>query len=218
MNKKDRNEFVLGRFKPYVYLLLIGLSGLMSGCASTACKICAASQTTNAEVQAPQVPQVRVQTPQVIEQAPTPFRPAQSTEIKITAVGYGASSNNESYTPGQKKLMAMRASKLDAYRALAEQVQGVRVNGNSTVSAMMAQVDGFRVFVDAYLRGAQVITVAPMADGNYETTLELTLDSKFFNSIPQQARGVSAPTVVGSNIKGSVGSGGAYGTNFYYTE
>lgn len=217
MHKQDRNEFehekvLAGGLKSYVFLVLIGLSGLMSGCASTACKICEASQP---DVQAPQV---SVQTPQVIEQTPTPFHSAQSAEIKITAIGYGATSNNDSYTPGQKKLMAMRASKLDAYRALAEQVQGVRVNGNSTVSAMMAQVDGFRVFVDAYLRGAQVITVVPMADGNYETTLELTLDSKFFNSIPQQARGVPAPTVVGSNIKGSVGAGAAYGTNFYYTE
>ena len=54
--------------------------------------------------------------------------PAASRVAKITAVGYGASREN-GYTPGQRRLMAMRASKLDAYRALAEQVQGVWVNG-----------------------------------------------------------------------------------------
>ena len=114
--------------------------------------------------------------------------------------------------------MAMRASKLDAYRALAEQVQGVRVNGNSTVSAMMAQVDSFRVFVDAYLRGAQVVTVIPMNDGNYETTMELTLDNRFFYAFSQHVRNTNSAEVVGSNIKGAVGPGFAYGTNFYYAE
>lgn len=148
-------------------------------------------------------------------------------EVKITAVGYGASSSYEGYTPGQKRLMAMRTSKLDAYRALAEQVQGVRVTGNSTVSSMMAQVDSFRVFVDAYIRGAQVVTVTPMNDGNYETTMELTLDSRFFNSFAQQMKNAPQPIVVGSNIKGAAGPGfaygthypgAAYGTDYYYSE
>jgi hypothetical protein len=112
--------------------------------------------------------------------------------------------------------MAMRASKLDAYRALAEQIQGVRVNGNSTVSAMMAQVDGFRVFVDAYIRGAQVTTVTPMADGNYETTMELTLDNRFFTTFNQRA--IPRPTIIESSAKGAVGPGVEYGTNFYYAE
>jgi len=126
--------------------------------------------------------------------------------VKISAVGYGATSSNDGYTPGQKKLMAMRASKLDAYRALAEQVQGVRVNGNTTVAAMMAQSDSYRVYLDAYLRGAQVTTVTAMADGNYETTMELTLDDRFFGRFAQQ----TGPVYSGSS-KGAVGPGYAYG-------
>jgi hypothetical protein len=145
----------------------------------------------------------------------------QPNEIKITAVGYGATSSYEGFTPGQKRLMAMRSAKLDAYRALAEQIQGVRVNGNSTVSSMMAQVDSFRVFVDAYLRGAQVVTVTPMNDGNYETTIELTLNSHFFdfaNVLSQQVKNNHPLAAVGSNVRGAVGPGAAYNTNFYYSE
>lgn len=195
----------------YVPLMLV--AGLMvAGCCTPPQVV---AQTSPVVEQASYRPATSVvaQTPPVVEPS---IRPVTSSEIKITAVGYGASSSFENYTPGQKRLMAMRASKLDAYRALAEQVQGVRINGNSTVSAMMAQVDGFRVFVDAYLRGAQVMTVTSMADGNYETTLELTLDSKFFNSFPRQMK--DAPSMNGSNIKGAVGPGAAYGTNFYYSE
>jgi len=118
----------------------------------------------------------------------------------------------------------MRASKLDAYRALAEQVQGVRVNGNSTVAAMMSQIDSFRVYVDAYLRGAQVITVTPIADGNYETTMELSLDDRFFGTFAQQMKVGYLPAlqqtslVDSSSIRGVVGPGFAYGSNFYYSE
>jgi hypothetical protein len=137
-----------------------------------------------------------------------PRAPAES--VKVTAVGYGASSPNESYTAGQKRLMAMRASKLDAYRALAEQVRGVRVNGNSTVASLTSQNDSFRVYVDAYLRGAQIVTVTPMADGNYETTMELNLDDRFFGKFSNQGGG--------SGSGGAVGSGTSYGSNFYFSE
>jgi len=105
--------------------------------------------------------------------------PAPTQLVKISAVGYGAVSSYEGYTQGQKRLMAMRASKLDAYRALAEHVYGIRVTGNSTVSSMMAQNDSFRIYVDSYVRGAKVVSVTPMADGNYETVLEIELDQDF---------------------------------------
>lgn len=113
----------------------------------------------------------------------------QPQPVKLTAIGYGASSSFQGYTPGQMTLMAMRASKLDAYRALAEQVYGVRVTGNSTVSAMAVQNDSFRVYVDSYVRGAKVVSVSSMADGNYETVLELELNPEFYNALNRGRRG-----------------------------
>jgi hypothetical protein len=192
-------------------VLIIGLGGLISGCASTPCGTCPVTHPPASSTYPSPTPVVQSQPIQPVARA------LPSSEVKITAIGYGASSSYEGYTSGQKRLMAMRASKLDAYRALAEQIQGVRVNGNSTVAAMMAQVDGFRVYVDAYLRGAQIVTVTPMADGNYETTMELTLDSRFFNSFLQRDGDIALPPVTGSNIKGAAGPGSAYGSSFYYS-
>ena len=133
---------------------------------------------------------------------PKAFSSKAPTMVKITAVGYGAASINDGYTPGQKKLMAMRTSKLDAYRALAEQIQGVKVNGNSTVASMMAQNDSFRVYVDAYLRGAQLITVTPMADGNYETTMEISLDERFFDKFASKSGSETSGV-----MRGAIGTG-----------
>jgi hypothetical protein len=192
------------KLKPSFFAAFIGFASLTSGCANVPFDNCTPPRS-------------------VVNAAPAPsYQPTVQEfhqKIKITAVGYGASSSYDGYTPGQKRLMAMRTSKLDAYRALAEQVQGVKVSGNSTVSAMVAQVDSFRVFVDAYLRGAQVLTVTAMTDGNYETTMELMLDEHFYNGFNNGLyERNNRRHVIDSNITGSVGPGFAYGNNFYYSE
>lgn len=143
--------------------------------------------------------------------------------IKLTAIGYGNMGTFEGYTPGQRRLMAMRASKLDAYRALAEQLHGVRVTGNSTVSAMISQNDSFRVFVDAYVRGAKVVSITPMAESNYETVLELELNSDFFEIFKNRGAAQSMmqqnPNLSNIANRGAVGAGESYSSTFiYYSE
>jgi hypothetical protein len=133
----------------------------------------------------------------------------QANIIKLNAVGYGAVNSYASHTEGQKKLMAMRASKLDAYRALAEQVRGVRLTGTSTVSSMIAQNDSFRVYIDAYIRGARVLSVNQIADGNYETTIEMDFDE---NLVRNYAAGLVGHPAYG--MRGTVGPGTGYGS--YY--
>ncbi|MEN6585102.1 MAG: LPP20 family lipoprotein [Sulfuricella sp.] len=170
----------------------------------------------------------------------TPNTPKQQTSamrpVTLTAIGYGATIPNSNYTEGQKRLMAMRASKLDAYRALAEQVYGVRITSNSTIAGLAAQHDSFRAYVDAYIRGAKIVTVTPMADGNYETVLELELNEQFYQTvsqpqsqpIPQQQGSLEKPpkseapiTVAtaqncGGKTSATTGCGNA--ANFYHAE
>ncbi len=101
--------------------------------------------------------------------------------VRISAIGYGAESTYEGYSDGQRMLTSIRASKMDAYRALSEQVYGVRVNGSTTVSSMVAKNDNFRVYVDAYLRGAEIVSINPIGNGNYETVVEMVIDQDFFD-------------------------------------
>lgn len=102
--------------------------------------------------------------------------------IKITGIGFGAESTFSAYTPGQRRLMAIRASKLDAYRALAEQLYGIKIDSNTAISTMTAKNDSFRARVNAVVRGARVVSVTPMADQNYETVLEVYVDKGFFEN------------------------------------
>ncbi|WP_040725730.1 LPP20 family lipoprotein [Thiomicrorhabdus sp. Kp2] len=107
--------------------------------------------------------------------------PEQKPELlKITGIGYGAESTYAAYTQGQRRLMAIRSSKLDAYRALAEQLYGIKIDSNTSVSTLTAKNDSFRARVNAVVRGARVVSVTPMADQNYETVLEVYVDKRFF--------------------------------------
>lgn len=145
--------------------------------------------------------------------APTALR----LPAKISAIGYGATPPSEDYTAGQRRLMAMRASKLDAYRALTEEIHGVRITSNSTVSALISQHDSFRAYVDSYLRGAKVLTVTPLADGNYETVLELDLSDQFYDAL-SQPRLAANNLQTGCGVNSTAGPGCAYGPGFYHAE
>lgn len=100
--------------------------------------------------------------------------------IKIGVVGYGARPTTKGLSATQRHLLGMRAAKLDAYRAIAEQVQGLRLVGNSTVEAMAMKHDGFRTYVDAYLRGVNVVSTSKNRDGSYEARAEIEIDRDFY--------------------------------------
>lgn len=130
-----------------------------------------------------------------------PVAPAPKERVRISAVGYGTESLYEAYTPGQRRLMAIRASKLDAYRSLAEQINGVKIEGNTTVGSMAVKSDSFRAKVNAMVRGARITSVTPMADNNYETVVEVFVDREFFdNYLSYSDQAINSP------VKSSCGS------------
>lgn len=126
-------------------------------------------------------------TTQACGQPPSPIRSAVATPVRLTALGYGAPGSFPQYTPGQQKLMAMRAAQVDAYRNLAEQVYGFRVWGNTVVSAFTTQNDNVRSSVDAFIRGARVVNMSTVADGNFEATVELEVSQSFLDSLYKPA-------------------------------
>jgi hypothetical protein len=78
--------------------------------------------------------------------------------------------------PAQQRLMAIRASKLDAYRNLTEQVYGQQLDASSTVADMVVTNDTFRTKVEGIIYGARLISITPVGEDTYETTLSLDKD------------------------------------------
>lgn len=91
----------------------------------------------------------------------------------LVATGYAVISVQNHKLPAQQRLMAIRASKLDAYRALTEQVYGQHLDASTTVSDMVVMNDTFRTRVEGVVYGAVLVSITPVGDDTYETTLSL---------------------------------------------
>lgn len=91
----------------------------------------------------------------------------------IVATGYAVISMQNHKNPSQQRLLAIRASKLDAYRTLTEQVYGQYLDASTTISDMTVMSDTFRTKVEGVIYGAKLVSITPVGDDTYETTLSL---------------------------------------------
>jgi hypothetical protein len=91
----------------------------------------------------------------------------------LTATGYAVISVQNHRNPAQQRLLAIRASKLDAYRSLTEQVYGQQLDATTTVAEMTVQNDVFRTRVEGVIFGAVLVSISPAGEDTYETTLSL---------------------------------------------
>jgi hypothetical protein len=94
----------------------------------------------------------------------------------ISATGYAVVTVQNHKNPAQQRLMAIRASKLDAYRNLTEQVYGQQLDASSTVADMVVTNDTFRTKVEGVIYGARLVSITPVGEDTYETTLSLDRD------------------------------------------
>lgn len=91
----------------------------------------------------------------------------------VKAKGTGAPPNN--MPPGQSKLMARRAAQADCYRNLAEQVNGVQVDSQTTVKNFVTESDEIKTKVSGLVKGAQFTSENEMKDGTYEVECKIPL-------------------------------------------
>ena len=94
----------------------------------------------------------------------------------LTAVGYAVVSSQPGRTQAQKRLMAIRSSRMSAMRELAEQIHGIQVDSNTTVIDLMVQNDTFRAVVKGVIWGGKTVSINPTGDHTYETVIEIDRD------------------------------------------
>ncbi|PSW19569.1 flagellar biosynthesis protein FlgP [Photobacterium sanctipauli] len=101
------------------------------------------------------------------------------TEIRnddlITAVGYASISEQRGRTLEEKRVRAMRASKIDAYRELTEQVYGMRISARAGMEDQQLGVESTDGAADGIIRGAEVIRSYPVGD-SFVTEMQLDLN------------------------------------------
>jgi hypothetical protein len=99
----------------------------------------------------------------------------------ISAVGYAPISVQKGASESSKMLMAIKASKLDAYRELTEQVFGQKVDSGQSLASLVILNTRLDSSVQGVIRGAKVVKSYPVGDDTYATELEL--DFKLVNDI-----------------------------------
>ncbi|GAA5647354.1 MULTISPECIES: flagellar assembly lipoprotein FlgP [Vibrio] len=92
----------------------------------------------------------------------------------LTAVGYASISEQKGRNEEERQVRAMRASKIDAYRELAEQVYGMRVSGRADLRDQRLGTEFTSGAVDGVIRGAEVVRAYKVGD-SYVTELRLDI-------------------------------------------
>ena len=97
--------------------------------------------------------------------------PAQWDGGKIRVEGLGIAPADA--RGSQAEALARRAALSDAYRQLAEQINGVNVDAVNTVENMILMNTTVRTHVTALIQGAQIIDESARRDGSYVVTMEI---------------------------------------------
>lgn len=92
--------------------------------------------------------------------------------VVLHAVGYAPIEKQLGNNREEKLLQAVRASKIDAYRELAEQLYGHQLSSSTKVRDLVAKDDRIKSRVEGIVRGAKVIKSYALGN-NYVTELEL---------------------------------------------
>lgn len=92
--------------------------------------------------------------------------------IKVTGSGAPPDKGNIA----QKRLMALRAAKVDAFRQLLEVINGVHVSSETVVKDFVTESDVIKTKVEGIVKGAeQVGEPRYMSDGSVEVDLQLNI-------------------------------------------
>jgi hypothetical protein len=92
---------------------------------------------------------------------------------RVYGVGHGIVDEDNSRPLLERQLEAIRAARVDALRALAEQAKGVRVESVSQGEANRLLADNAFVRVDTQLQGVRYLKVEPLQSGLYQAIVEM---------------------------------------------
>lgn len=92
--------------------------------------------------------------------------------IQVTGMGVAPP---HAVSQAHSAMMARRAAVVDAYRQLAEVVNGVQVDSETTVEQMILTSDVVKTRISAVIKGAVIVSEGELSGGGYSVTMELPL-------------------------------------------
>tara|TARA_Y100001978_G_scaffold198701_1_gene211606 strand:+ start:501 stop:1091 length:591 start_codon:yes stop_codon:yes gene_type:complete len=92
----------------------------------------------------------------------------------VTAVGFSSIAIQPSKSLNQRRLMAIRAAKLDAYRNLTEQLHGIYIQGETTIGEAILTSDKLGAALRGTVIGARTVKIEPTGSDTYQVELAVS--------------------------------------------
>lgn len=119
---------------------------------------------------------------------PPPAATAMASGVTpLKGMGFAQIAGQPGKTKNEKRLMAIRAARMDALRDLTEQVHGIRINASTTIGQAVVKDDSLTAVVQGTLRGARTVRVTPKGTDSYE--VEMALDRETVAYIVRALKG-----------------------------
>lgn len=98
---------------------------------------------------------------------------SQPQMVALTGLGYSQVSTQPGKSLNEKRLLAIRAARLEAMRDLTEQVHGISLSASTTVRDAAVVSDVVQGTISGVLRGARTVRITPKDGDTFEVVLEL---------------------------------------------
>lgn len=95
---------------------------------------------------------------------------------QFTGLGMSQVSTQPGKSLNEKRLMAIRAARMEALRNLTEQVHGIRLSSETTLRDQVVRSDYIRGIVEGEIRGARTLRISPKDGDSFEVVLALSPD------------------------------------------
>ena len=92
----------------------------------------------------------------------------------VSAVGFSSIAIQPSKSLNQRRLMAIRAAKLDAYRNLTEQLHGIYIQGETTIGEAILTSDKLGAALRGTVIGARTVKIEPTGSDTYQVELAVS--------------------------------------------
>lgn len=115
--------------------------------------------------------------PRAVAQTAAPALPDPAAVPALKGLGFAQIAGQPGKTVNEKRLMAIRAARLDAMRDLTEQVHGIRLSSSTSIRDAVVGNDQMSAVVEGTLRGARTLRVTPKGSDSYEVEMVIDRDA-----------------------------------------
>ena len=91
----------------------------------------------------------------------------------LTGIGFAAVSVQPGKTTNQKRILAIKAARLDALAKLTEQIHGIQLSGSTKIAEAVIQNDTLRADIQGIILGARTVKVHPSTSDTYQVIVEI---------------------------------------------